>query len=47
MWDALAGAGQVLDQNLQAAGQWEAVPPGTDIKKIPALFPRIQTEPGT
>lgn len=47
MWDALAGAGQVLDQNLQAAGQWETVPPGTVIKKIPALFPRIQTEPRT
>lgn len=46
MWESLSGEGSVLDQKVQGVSRWEDLPPGTTIRKIPALFPRIQTEQG-
>ncbi len=43
MWDALGGAPNLARQKIADIEQWEEVQAGVQIKKIPALFPRIET----
>jgi methionyl-tRNA synthetase len=43
MWEALGGEGEVKDQKIKAIKEWGTIQAGTRLKKIPALFPRIQT----
>lgn len=43
MWEALGGEGAIKDQKIKAIKEWGTIQAGTRLKKIPALFPRIQT----
>jgi methionyl-tRNA synthetase len=41
MWESLGYQEPITTQNLSVAYRWGGLPPGAQLKKIPALFPRI------